>query len=131
CPPSEKLSGVTFTMPITSGRRPSCSERVRSRQVVARAEFIALPLLQQRLDLLELILQSSDFRPQLGNLDRQLGKLVRGDAGRSDPRSALSRDRRTGRSGDQRRRDVLAARHGNVTLKPSFELSQLPLLIEV
>ena len=37
-PPSEKLSGVTFTMPISSGRLPSASVRVRSRQDVARGE---------------------------------------------------------------------------------------------
>ena len=30
CPPSEKLSGVTLTMPITSGRRGNSSVRVRS-----------------------------------------------------------------------------------------------------
>ena len=36
CPPSEKLSGVTLTMPISSGRRENCSVCVRSRQRVAR-----------------------------------------------------------------------------------------------
>jgi len=35
-PPSEKLSGVTFTMPITNGRRDSESVRLRSFQRVER-----------------------------------------------------------------------------------------------
>ena len=37
-PPSEKLSGVTLTMPITSGRaREARGSRVPSRQCVARS----------------------------------------------------------------------------------------------
>ena len=38
CPPSEKLSGVTLTMPITSGRRGNSSVRVRSCQLHAARE---------------------------------------------------------------------------------------------
>ena len=40
CPPSEKLSGVTLTMPINSGRRPNASVRVRSFQELARSLVI-------------------------------------------------------------------------------------------